>query len=416
MPEAPQQGTAALLLSDALAHRPRYLAELEHLVSIDSGSYSPEGVNRVATWTARRLTGLGFEVDRSPVAVPGRDMRFGDLVVGRLRGRIPAEQGGRRILLAGHLDTVFDDGTAARRPFTRNGRLAHGPGVSDDKGGLLAGLTAVEILLRRGMTDFAEIVFLATPDEEIGSPASRPVTAELAAGVDYGLGLECARENGDLVIARKGVADFLITVTGRAAHAGIEPERGANAALAAAHLLIACQEMNGLWGDVTVNVGMVRAGSRINIVCPEAELHVEVRSSTQSGIQRARQAIVVAASQLAVPGTTATVRQTEACPAMEDTPAARAVFARAREAGAELGLDLGAAATGGVGDANTIAGAGVPTLDGLGPVGGGDHSPQEWLDVTTVPHRVALLAALITALGATTTADPDTRSTPVRVT
>ncbi|MEE1769078.1 M20/M25/M40 family metallo-hydrolase [Streptomyces sp. JV185] len=415
MPEVRHRVTAALLLSDALALQPRYLADLERLVSVDSGSYSPEGVNRVGAWTARRLTGLGFEVERKPVTVPGRDTRFGDVVVGRLRGRIPAEQGGRRILLAGHLDTVFDDGTAARRPFTRSGRLAHGPGVSDDKGGLLAGLTAVEVLLRRGLTDFAEIVFLATPDEEIGSPASRRVTAELAASVDYGLGLECARENGDLVIARKGVADFLITVTGRAAHAGIEPERGANAALAAAHLLIACQEMNGRWDDVTVNVGMVRAGSRINIVCPEAELHVEVRSSTGSGIQCAGQAIAVAAAQLSVPGTTATVRQTEACPAMEDTPAALAVFARAREAGSELGLDLGAAATGGVGDANTIAGAGVPTLDGLGPVGGGDHSSQEWLDVTTVPHRVALLAALITDLGSTAAAGPDARSAPARV-
>lgn len=415
MPEVRQRGTAALLLPDALALQHRYLADLEHLVSIDSGSYSPEGVNRIAAWTVRRLTGLGFEVDRSPVTAPDQDTHFGDLVVGRLRGRLPAEQGGRRILLAGHLDTVFDDGTAAQRPFTRNGPLAHGPGVSDDKGGLLAGLTAVELLLRRRMTDFAEIVFLATPDEEIGSPASRPVTAELAAAVDYGLGLECARENGDLVIARKGVADFLITITGRAAHAGIEPERGANAALAAAHLLIVCQQMNGRWGDVTVNVGMIRAGSRINIVCPEAELHVEVRSSTGSGIQRARQAIEAAAAHLTVPGTTATVRQTEACPAMEDTPASRTVFAHAREAGAELGLDLGAAATGGVGDANTIAGAGVPTLDGLGPVGGGDHSPQEWLDVTTVPPRVALLAALITALGSTATADPDTRSTPIRV-
>jgi glutamate carboxypeptidase len=257
----------------------------------------------------------------------------------------------------------------------------------------------VELLVDRRMLDFAEIVFLATPDEEIGSPASRPVTAALTAGMHYALGLECARENGDLVVSRKGVADFVITVTGRAAHAGIEPERGANAALAAAHLLIDCQKMNGRWGDVTVNVGMVRAGSRINIVCPEAELHVEVRSSTGDGIRHAREAIEKAAGRLRVPGTTATVRQTEVCPAMEDTPAARAMFAHAVDAGRELSIALGAAATGGVGDANTIAGAGVPTLDGLGPVGGGDHGPDEWLDVTTVPSRVALLAALIVTLG-----------------
>lgn len=342
---------------------------------------------------------LGFAVERKAVTAEGSDNRFGDVVVGRLRGRLPVERGGRRILLAGHMDTVFDDGTAADRPFGLNGPLAHGPGVSDDKGGLLAGLTAVELLLHRRMLDFAEIVFLATPDEEIGSPASRPVTAALTDGIHYALGLECARENGDLVVARKGVADFVITVTGRAAHAGIEPERGANAALAAAHLLIDCQKMNGRWGDVTVNVGMVRAGSRINIVCPEAELHVEVRSSTEAGIQHARTAIETAAAHLRVPGTTATVRRTETCPAMEDTPAARAMLAHAVEAGRELAVELGAAATGGVGDANTIAGAGVPTLDGLGPVGGGDHGPDEWLDVTTVPSRVALLAALIAALG-----------------
>ncbi|WP_327248245.1 M20/M25/M40 family metallo-hydrolase [Streptomyces sp. NBC_01320] len=398
-----QQGTAArtaaLLLPGAVALHDRYLAELEHLVSIDSGSYSPDGVNQVAAWTVRRLTSLGFAVDRVPVTAEGRDTRFGDLVVGRLRGQLPVERGGKCILLAGHMDTVFDDGTAADRPFRRSGPLAHGPGVSDDKGGLLAGLTAVELLLRRGMLDFAELVFLATPDEEVGSPASRPVTVSLSHGIHYALGLECARENGDLVVARKGVADLVITVTGRAAHAGIEPERGANAALAAAHLLIECQQMNGRWGDVTVNVGMMRAGSRINIVCPEAELHVEVRSSTDAGIRHARQAIEAAAANLSVPGATATVRQTEAIPAMEDTPAARAMLTHALEAGRELAIDLGAAATGGVGDANTIAGAGVPTLDGLGPVGGGDHGPDEWLDVTTVPRRVALLAALIVALG-----------------
>ncbi|MEV8566279.1 M20/M25/M40 family metallo-hydrolase [Streptomyces sp. NPDC051322] len=398
-----QQGTAArtaaLILPEALARQDRYLAELEHLVSIDSGSYSPEGVNRVASWTVRRLATMGFEVERVPVATEDPSAGFGDMVVGRLRGSLPVAQGGRRILLAGHMDTVFDDGTAALRPFSRKGPLAHGPGVSDDKGGLLAGLTAVELLLYRRLPAFAEIVFLATPDEEIGSPASRSVTAAIADGMHYAVGLECARENGDLVIARKGVADFLITITGRAAHAGIEPERGANAALAAASLLVSCQQMNGRWDDVTVNVGIVRAGSRINIVCPEAELHVEVRSSTVGGIERAGEAIGAAAARLSVPGTSATVRQTDACPPMEDTPEARDMLAHALEAGKELALGLGAAATGGVGDANTIAGAGVPTLDGLGPVGGGDHGPDEWLDVTTVPSRIALLAALIAALG-----------------
>ncbi|MGW8888115.1 M20/M25/M40 family metallo-hydrolase [Streptomyces sp. NPDC055749] len=393
-----QRPRALELLPHAEARLGTYLSDLAALVAIDSGSHNPAGVDRVADWTAGRLTSLGFAVERvTPDPVDG--VRTGDVVIGRRRGRLAAMDGGRRILLAAHMDTVFPDGTAAKRPFRVLGPLAHGPGVSDDKGGLLAGLAALEILAEAGMEDYEEIVFLATPDEEIGSPASRPVTERTVRGAHFGLALECARENGDLVIARKGVADFLVTVTGRAAHSGIEPERGANAALSAAHLVIALQALNGRWDDVTVNVGVVRAGTLTNIVCPEAELRVEVRSVTTDGIVRARAAIERAAAQPAVAGTTVTVEQLDLCPPMEDTSASHRMMAHARSLAEELGMSLGAATTGGVGDANIIAGAGVPVLDGLGPVGGADHSPGEWLDTTTVPSRVALLAALVARLG-----------------
>lgn len=386
------------LLLSAEARLEGFLSELAGLVAIDSGSYSPAGVNRVADWTAGRLSALGFAVERvTPGGAAGGTT--GDVLIGRRPGRLTARDGGRRVLLAAHMDTVFADGTAASRPFTLQGPLAHGPGVSDDKGGLLAGLTALDVLHEAGVDEYAEIVFLATPDEEIGSPASRPVTERAARGTHFALALECARENGDLVIARKGVADLLLTVTGRAAHSGIEPERGANAALTAAHLVVALQALNGRWEDVTVNVGVVRAGTRTNIVCPEAELRVEIRSATTSGIARARAAIEEAAARPRVPGTSVAVEQLDLCPPMEDTGTAHRMMAHARALGAELGLDLGATATGGVGDANIIAGVGVPVLDGLGPVGGADHSPEEWLDTTSVPARVALLAALVATLG-----------------
>ncbi|MFF0630049.1 M20 family metallopeptidase [Streptomyces sp. NPDC004296] len=388
----------AALLAQAEARLDGYLRDLAELVSIDSGSYSPDGVNLVAAWTAARLEAIGFATQRIALR-PARGDRSGDVLVARNAGRLPQADGGRRILLAAHMDTVFEDGTAAARPFRIAGSLAHGPGVSDDKGGLLAGLTALEILHAAGLDDYAEVVFLATPDEEIGSPASRPVTERTAHGMDYALALECARENGDLVVARKGVADYLLRVTGRAAHAGIEPERGANAALAAAHLVLALEGLNDDEGDVTVNVGVVRAGSRANIVCPEAELRVEVRSPTAAGLDRARAAIEAAAARPTVPGTTVQIQELEVCPPMPDTPASRRIFAHALRAGQQLGLPMGAAATGGVGDANLIAGCGVPVLDGLGPVGGADHSPEEWLDVTSVPARIALLASLIARLG-----------------
>ncbi|MGW2401066.1 M20 family metallopeptidase [Kitasatospora sp. NPDC001664] len=385
--------TATRLLPLAQDLTDQYLMDLADLVSIDSGSYSAHGVNRVADWVEGRLDGLGFEVQRVSAGPPHPEI--GDVVVARRTGSVP---GGRRILLAGHMDTVFEDGTAAARPFRIDGTLAHGPGVSDDKGGLLAGITALEVLLRAGWEEFGEVVLLATPDEEIGSPASRPVTEAVAAGTDHALALECARENGDLVVERKGVADFELTVTGRAAHAGIEPERGANAALAAAHLVVGIQALNDRWEGVTVNVGVVRAGTRANIICPEAELRVEVRATTADGLHRAAEAIRSLARQPAVPGTTTSVQQLDLCLPMEYTPAARSMYAVARTAAAELGLDLGGASTGGVGDANLIAGVGVPTLDGLGPVGGADHSPEEWLDVSTVPTRIAVLAATIAAL------------------
>ncbi|MET7378325.1 M20 family metallopeptidase [Streptomyces sp. NPDC005526] len=387
------------LMSLARAHLGGYLSELAELVAIDSGSHSPDGVDRVADRVQARLARLGFRVRRVPLPdVRGR--RTGDALVARKQGRLTEAEGGRRILLAAHMDTVFEDGTAAARPFSLEGSTAYGPGVCDDKGGLVAGLTALDILAQAGVDEYAELVFLATPDEEIGSPASRAVTEDAADGVHYGLGLEGARENGDLVIARKGVADFRLTVTGRAAHAGIEPHRGANAALAAAHLVVALQALNGRWDEVTVNVGVVRAGTRPNIVCAEAELHLEVRAATLAGLRRAERAIEEIARHPAVPGTSVHVERLDLCPPMEDTPAARRMFEEASSAAASLGFHIGVTATGGVGDANLIAGTGVPVLDGLGPVGGADHTPQEWLDTSSVPQRVALLAALVAALGA----------------
>ncbi|OKK22859.1 hypothetical protein AMK16_00380 [Streptomyces sp. CB00455] len=379
---------------------PAYLHDLAHLVSIDSGSYNGRGVNRMADWVQERLAQLGFDTERftSPEAA---HHNLGDTLVARKRGSLTVAAGGRRILLAAHMDTVFEDGTAARRPFTLSGAVAHGPGVSDDKGGLLAGLHALDVLERAGLHDFAEIIFLATPDEEIGSPASRPVIEHAAQGMHHALALECARENGDLVIARKGVADFRLTITGRAAHAGIEPERGANAALTAAHLTIALHNLNGHWDDVTVNVGVIRAGTRANIVCPGAELHVEVRAATLADVERVKDAITEAASRPAVAGTTVSVEQLDLCAPMEDTPASRRMLTHAQAAARQLGLDIRAVATGGVGDANLIAGVGIPVLDGLGPVGGADHSPHEWLDTTTVAPRIALLASLIASLGDT---------------
>lgn len=398
---APVAGRPATDLLLAHAHRtlPRYLQELADLVAVDSGSYSADGINHVADWVEGRMHRLGFTAERLSGGTLPTGQRAGDVVVARRTGALAPADGGRRILLAGHMDTVFDDGTAAARPFTLGAGRARGPGVSDDKGGLLAGIHAVDALDALGWDQYAELILLATPDEEIGSPVSRPVTESAAGEADVALALECARENGDLVVARKGVADLRISVTGRAAHAGIEPERGAHAALAAAHLVVALQALNGRFRDVSVNVGMVRAGSRPNIVPAEAELHIEIRSSSAAELHACRTAVEDLARTPSVPGTRAVVEVLDVCPPMERTAQTSRLADTALRIGSDLDLQVGATTTGGVGDANIIAGTGTPVLDGLGPVGGGDHSPDEWLDVTSVPGRIALLAALAAELG-----------------
>lgn len=369
----------------------RYRADLAHLVGIDSGSHDADGVTRLASWAAAALADDGFDVETAPT--PERDgRRFGPVVVGRRLGT-----GTARVVMFAHMDTVFSEGTASERPFRVTDGIAYGPGVCDDVAGIAAGIAAARVLGRLGYAGYGELVLVLTPDEEVGSPASREILADVVRGADAALCLECARENGDLVGARKGVADVLITVQGRAAHSGVEPERGINAAVEAARLLLDLQALHGGTDGLTVNVGRVVSGSRANIVPESAELHVEVRAAALADLVGALDAIDERARHPFVEGARIAVTRMDVCPPLE-RPATDGLAALARQVGGRLGLSFDVAATGGASDANFVAALGVPTLDGLGPVGGGDHSIDEWLDLASVPDRVALLAGLVVAV------------------
>ncbi len=265
---------------------PDFLVDLERLCSIDCGSYTPAGVNEVAEWVEAFLARLGAAIDRRPD--PGG--RFGDTVIGTIEGRSAP---GPRVLLIGHTDTVFDEGTVAARPFRIEDGSAHGPGVSDMKGGLLAGLYAVRAVVEasRASAAFERLVFVANPDEEIGSPSSTPHIRALAATSDACLVLEGARANGDIVSARKGIVDLRITIRGRAAHAGVEPEKGRSAIAAGANLVTAIRALNGRWPDVTANVGVFRSGTRPNVIPDLAELEVDVRGMTRASLEAAVAAV-----------------------------------------------------------------------------------------------------------------------------
>jgi glutamate carboxypeptidase len=263
------------------------------------------------------------------------------------------------------------------------------------KGGLLAGYYSMQCLQGLGFDDFDGITYICNPDEEIGSPFSGPVILKHAEEADVCFVLEGARENGDIVSARKGVTDLRLTVRGRAAHAGVEPERGRSATLQAAHTTVALHDLNGRWPGVTVNVGVIQGGTRPNVVADECFLHVDVRSATADDFRSVLAEIDHIAETTTIPDTSIEVRAQAGFPPMEKTEQTARLVERAKAIAAELGFALEDAATGGASDANAVAGIGIPTLDGLGPIGGADHAPGEWLDLDSVVPRIALLAALI---------------------
>lgn len=369
------------------ARLPRFLAELETMVNVDCGSYTPDGVNRIADLVADALRAEGAEIERIPHRPDDGAPQLGDLVVGRIAGEGP------RILLIGHMDTVFDPGTTAERPFRMDGDRALGPGVTDMKAGLLAGLHAIAALHGSGARP--AITFVANPDEEIGSPFSTEHIRRVAPDHDAVLVLECARANGDIVSARKGITDYHLTLAGRAAHAGVEPEKGRSAILEAAHQVVALHALNGRWPTVTVNAGVIRGGTRPNVVAERCELQVDLRAATADAFHAAAAEIARIAATPTVADVHTDLRPIASHPPMEKTDAAATLVAHAMAIAGELGFPLRDAATGGASDANTTAALGIPTLDGLGPVGGDDHSVDEWLDVSSIAPRTTLLAALI---------------------
>jgi glutamate carboxypeptidase len=373
------------------ADLPDYLEDLERLVNIDCGSYTPDGVNEVGRWTSSFLAGLGADLDIRP----DPEGRFGNTIVATFRGTAH----GPRVVLIGHMDTVFDPGTVAERPFHLTDGIAHGPGVTDMKSGLLAGLYALKALITEfDGVPFERLTFIANPDEEVGSPSSSVHIREAAADADVCLVLECARANGDIVSARKGILDTRLIVHGRAAHSGVEPEKGRSAVLEAARLVRDLHALNGRWPGVTVNVGVIRGGTRPNVVAERCELEVDVRSVDAAGLLAVEAAIRELIEATEVPDTTVEPHILVAWQPMEKLARSGRLVEHAQAVAERLGFTVADTATGGASDANTTSGLGVPSLDGLGPIGGNDHSPAEYLEVDSIVPRTTLLAGLLLAI------------------
>ncbi|MGH2809095.1 MAG: M20 family metallopeptidase [Actinomycetota bacterium] len=295
--------------------------------------------------------------------------------------------GPTRVVLIGHFDTVWPLGTVQRWPFARSGERATGPGSFDMKAGIVQLFHAIAA---RGDRDGIAIVL--TSDEEIGSPTSRPLIEEAVAGAGAALVLEPSAE-GALKTERKGVSDYRLDVTGRAAHAGLDPEKGINATVELAHQVIAIAALGDASAGTTVTPTMAAAGSSSNSVPASASVHIDVRVpdlAEEARVDTALRALAPVLDDVALE-----LERMGHVPPMSRQISA-ALYATAQGLAAELGLPpLSEASVGGGSDGNFTASLGIPTLDGLGAVGGNAHAEGEYVVVDAMPERAALVAALV---------------------
>ncbi len=353
----------------------------EALARLESPSTDKAAVDRCGRELAARLEALGSRVEWL------HRERAGDHV------RAELGRGDRQVLLLGHFDTVWPIGQLARMPIRREEGRLHGPGLFDMKAGIALGMAAARALIERGGDPGRRIVMLWTTDEEIGSQTSRAAIEEEARRSDAVFVLEPSLPGGAVKTSRKGCGEFEIVVSGVAAHAGIDPAKGASAIHEIARQVAAAERLQDPARGVSVNVGLISGGSRPNVVAEEARAVVDVRAPRIEDARRIESALAALAPVDS--RTRVVVRGGFDRPPLERGPGVARLYERARDIAGRLGRTLDEGGTGGGSDGNFTAALGVPTLDGLGAVGDGAHALHEHVIIKELPWRAALLAALI---------------------
>lgn len=366
------------------SQREPFIAFLRELILAESPSLVAKTQDLPRELIANRLEGLQFHTR----SLSGR--QHGGHLYARPehRARRSAQQ-----LLIGHYDTVWPVGTLDDMPFRVEGNTVHGPGVYDMKGGITQIIFALEALAHLGLEPTVTPIVFLNADEEIGSRESTRHVRRLARCSCRTFVLEpsLGRE-GRLKTARKGVGRFSVTITGKAAHAGLDPEAGASAILELSHVVQTLFALNDADRGITVNVGTIEGGVRPNVIAPQSGAVVDVRVRTQDDADHITSAIH--ALTPSIPGTSLNVQGGIGRPALEPTARNQQLWRQARMLGQELGLDLQQGLAGGGSDGNTTS-LYTATLDGLGPVGGGAHAAHEFLSLDETLQRTALLALLL---------------------
>lgn len=373
-------------MSDVLVHchkqLPKALGFLEQMVTMESPSFDKRLVDEFAKFLESQFAAIGGEVELV------RAEKFGDHLVARFNSGSP-----ERILLLGHTDTVWAAGELTKRPFKIDGGRAFGPGVFDMKAGILLMWMAIDALQKTRGGLSRPLTVLLVSDEEVGSNSSRALTESEAGQCRAVLVLEPSLAGGALKTARKGVGRFTVKAIGKAAHAGIDPEKGVNAIEEISRQVLKLQGMTDTVRGTAVTVGVVQGGTRSNVVPAEAAAEVDVRVTSMEEAERVTKMIKGLSPEL--PNARLEIRGSIQRPPMERTEETVRLFELARKIAAGLGVDLKEGSTGGASDGNFTSALGIPTLDGLGPVGGGAHAVDEWVDIQSLPQRAALLAELI---------------------
>jgi glutamate carboxypeptidase len=376
----------AVLLDHFRERQEPILRSIRELVERETKSREEARLDEIARFVAGQLRELGGRVELFAQPGYGTHLRAGF----DFNHTAAAE----RLLVIGHLDTVWPVGTLERLPFrvTPEGR-AHGPGIFDMKSGIVCAIEAVRTIVDQRLATKRPVTLLLTCDEEIGSKTSRSLVEAEAKSAAAALVLEPPISGGVVKTGRKGIGEFTVRAVGRASHAGLDPGKGVNAIVELAHQTLRLAAMNDYERGITVSVGLITGGTAMNVIPAEASAKVDVRFPTPEDGERVVSAIrglkpALAEAQVEVSGG---INR----PPMPRSEKNLALYARARALAAELGFDLKDAAVGGGSDGNFTAAMGVPTLDGLGVDGAGAHAEHEHIVVGDIPRCAALLTRLM---------------------
>lgn len=365
-----------------------YLEELRPLIDVDCGTYTLEGINAIADLMQEKYQAMeGWSITRIDCGKAGVGLE--------VRNKPEAEH--IDVMLMGHMDTVFPEGTVAKRPMSVDAETAYGPGVSDMKSGLLNIVYALRNL-DKSVLDTLSICICMNPDEETGSLDSVDWIQATAKKAKHVLVAEAARADGGLVKARKGMARYKITFHGKAAHAGNEPEKGRSAITEMSTWVLAMNDMTNFSSGTTLNVGVVSGGSGANIVPDSASAIVDVRFWDNAEYDDVDTSLHGLASNPFVKGMIVELEREAYKPSMVPSPQTEQLMLLVEESAKELAIDINWKEAGGGSDANNTAILGVPTLDGLGPIGAGFHSDSEYLLLESIEPRIKLLMKVLTKL------------------